>query len=278
MGKVISIANQKGGVGKTTTAVNLAASLAVAEFRTLLIDIDAQANGTSGLGVDPKETRTTIYEVLVGQVPMEDAILKSNVPNLDLVPSHINLVGAEIELVEVPERERVISKVIAGVRKEYDYIIIDCPPSLSLLTLNALAASDSVLIPVQCEYYALEGLGQLLNTINIVKKHLNPKLDIEGVLLTMYDSRLRLSNQVVSEVRKYFGDKVFETLVTRNVRLSEAPSFGMPVVLYDATSSGTKNYLDLAMEVIRRNPAIKNHLKTVTTKKETSVTRAAANL
>ncbi|MEO6940880.1 MAG: AAA family ATPase [Candidatus Kapaibacterium sp.] len=278
MGKVISIANQKGGVGKTTTAVNLAASLAVAEFRTLLIDIDAQANGTSGLGVDPKETRTTIYEVLVGQVPMEDAILKSNVPNLDLVPSHINLVGAEIELVEVPERERVISKVIAGVRKEYDYIIIDCPPSLSLLTLNALAASDSVLIPVQCEYYALEGLGQLLNTINIVKKHLNPKLDIEGVLLTMYDSRLRLSNQVVSEVRKYFGDKVFETLVTRNVRLSEAPSFGMPVVLYDATSSGTKNYLDLAMEVIRRNPAIKKHLKTVTTKKETSVTRAAANL
>ncbi len=278
MGKVISIANQKGGVGKTTTAVNLAASLAVAEFRTLLIDIDAQANGTSGLGVDPKETRTTIYEVLVGQVPMEAAILKSNVPNLDLVPSHINLVGAEIELVEVPERERVISKVIAGVRKEYDYIIIDCPPSLSLLTLNALAASDSVLIPVQCEYYALEGLGQLLNTINIVKKHLNPKLDIEGVLLTMYDSRLRLSNQVVSEVRKYFGDKVFETLVTRNVRLSEAPSFGMPVVLYDATSSGTKNYLDLAMEVIRRNPAIKKHLKTVASKKETSVTRAAANL
>ncbi len=257
MGKVIAIANQKGGVGKTTTAVNLAASIAVAEFKVLLIDIDAQANGTSGLGVDPKEPRQTIYEVLVNGVSIRDSILPSNVPNLDLVPSHINLVGADIELVDVPERERVMTKAVAEIKNEYDYIIVDCPPSLSLLTLNALAASDSVLIPVQCEYYALEGLGQLLNTINIVKKHLNNRLDIEGVLLTMYDGRLRLSHQVVSEVRKYFGEKAFTTLISRNVRLSEAPSFGMPVILYEATSSGTKNYLDLAAEVIQRNPGIK---------------------
>jgi chromosome partitioning protein len=257
MGKVITIANQKGGVGKTTTAVNLAASLAVAEYRTLLVDIDSQANATSGLGVDPKVERNTIYEVLVNGLAITDATVESNVPHLDLVPSHINLVGAEIELVDIAERERVMTKALAPIRDQYDYIIIDCPPSLSLLTLNALAASDSVLIPVQCEYYALEGLGQLLNTVNIVKKHLNASLDIEGVLLTMYDSRLRLSNQVVSEVRKYFGEKVFDILVSRNVRLSEAPSFGLPVVLYEATSSGTKNYLDLAAEVVKRNPKIK---------------------
>ncbi|HET6513239.1 MAG TPA: AAA family ATPase, partial [Candidatus Kapabacteria bacterium] len=223
----------------------------------LLVDIDSQANATSGLGVDPKLERNSIYEVMVSGVPITEATVESNVPHLDLVPSHINLVGAEIELVEIPERERVMTKALAPIRDRYDYIIIDCPPSLSLLTLNALAASDSVLIPVQCEYYALEGLGQLLNTVNIVKKHLNPNLDIEGVLLTMYDSRLRLSNQVVSEVRKYFGEKAFETLVSRNVRLSEAPSFGLPVVLYEATSSGTKNYLDLAAEVVKRNPTIK---------------------
>lgn len=257
MGKVITVANQKGGVGKTTTAVNLAASLAVAEFRTLLVDIDAQANATSGLGIDPKTVSPTVYEVLVGTATLEQAIKPSNVPNLNVVPSHINLVGAEIELIDVPNRERVMTSVLQSVIDQYSYIIIDCPPSLSLLTLNALAASDSVLIPVQCEYYALEGLGQLLNTINIVKKHLNSKLDIEGVLLTMYDSRLRLSNQVVSEVQKYFGEKAFKTLVSRNVRLSEAPSFGLPVVLYEATSSGTKNYLDLASEVIQRNPKVK---------------------
>lgn len=255
MGKIIAVANQKGGVGKTTTTVNLAASLAMKGHRTLVIDIDSQANATSGLGHDPKALTKTIYEVLTGSLPAEDAILETKLPNLHLLPSHINLVGAEIELVDMPDRERVLAKAIHSVRAKYDYLIIDCPPSLSLMTLNALAASDSVLIPVQCEYYALEGLGQLLNTITIVKKHLNPKLDIEGVLLTMFDSRLRLSNQVVGEVQRYFGEKVFKTIVSRNVRLSEAPSFGLPVVMYDAFSSGSKHYEALAQEVIERNPA-----------------------
>ncbi|HEY3875476.1 MAG TPA: AAA family ATPase, partial [Candidatus Kapabacteria bacterium] len=236
--------------------VNLAASLAVGEYKTLLVDIDAQANATSGLGVDSKAQTKTIYEVLVGTVKAEDAIVTTAVPNLDLLPSHINLVGAEVELIDAEERERIMTKALAAIRDRYDIILVDCPPSLSLLTVNALTACDSVLIPVQCEYYALEGLGQLLNTISIVKRHLNTKLDIEGVLLTMYDSRLKLSNQVVEEVRKYFGEKVFSTLIVRNVRLSEAPSFGVPVVLYDAASTGAKNYLDLAAEVVRRNPAL----------------------
>jgi chromosome partitioning protein len=256
MGKVITIANQKGGVGKTTTAVNLAASLAVGEYRTLLIDLDAQANATSGLGVESKQSNKTIYEVLVTGLPAREAVVTTNVPHLDLIPSHINLVGAEVEMVDLPERERLMTKALTEIRNDYDIILVDCPPSLSLLTLNALTASDSVLIPVQCEYYALEGLGQLLNTINIVKRHLNGPLDIEGVLLTMYDGRLRLSNQVVVEVRKYFGEKAFDTVIARNVRLSEAPSFGMPVVLYDAASSGTKNYLDLAAEIVKRNPTL----------------------
>lgn len=256
MGKIITVANQKGGVGKTTTAVNLASSLAVGEYRTLLVDVDAQANATSGVGIDAKALEKSVYEVMIEAMPAREAIISTNVPHLDLLPSHINLVGADVELVEMADREHVMQKALAPIRDDYEFILLDCPPSLSLLTLNALTASDSVLIPVQCEYYALEGLGQLLNTINIVKRHLNKGLDIEGVLLTMYDSRLRLSNQVVAEVKRYFGDKVFNTLITRNVRLSEAPSFGQPAVLYDAASSGTKNYLDLAAEIIARNPAI----------------------
>ncbi|MBS1904133.1 MAG: ParA family protein [Bacteroidetes bacterium] len=257
MGKIITIANQKGGVGKTTTAVNLAAALAHSGFRTLLVDIDAQANATSGLGIDPKPLTKTIYEVLVGKEQPASVILASNIANLSVLPSHINLVGAEIELIDMEDREHVMKRALAQISGQYDYILIDCPPSLSLLTLNALAASNSVLIPVQCEYYALEGLGQLLNTINIVKKHLNPPLDIEGVLLTMYDARLRLSNQVVGEVQRYFDQKVFKVVISRNVRLSEAPSHGMPVSSYDAASTGAKQYADLAREVIDRNPTIK---------------------
>lgn len=253
MGRVISIANQKGGVGKTTTAVNLAASLAAAEQPTLLIDIDPQANATSGLGFSAPKLEKTIYEVIVDRMAPAEAVLHTELADLDLIPSHINLVGAEIEMIDVPRREKVLQEALAELRIKYDFIIIDCPPSLGLLTLNALTASDAVLIPVQCEYYALEGLGQLLNTISIVKKHLNPRLDIEGVLLTMFDRRLNLSNQVSEEVRRYFGEKVFKTMIARNVRLSEAPSHGKPVLLYDALSIGTQNYMELAHEVLQND-------------------------
>jgi chromosome partitioning protein len=253
MGKVISIANQKGGVGKTTTAINLAASLAAIEHTTLVIDIDPQSNTTSGLGIESKTVSNSIYEVMVGGVDATDAIRETELPFLELIPSHINLVGAEIEMIDRDERERILEKAIGDLRDKYDFVVIDCPPSLGLLTINALTVSDSLIIPVQCEYFALEGLGQLLNTIKIVRQHLNTDLEIEGVLLTMFDTRTRLSDQVADEVRKYFEDKVFESVIARNVRLAEAPSFGKPALLYDSTSRGAKNYLALAREIIHLN-------------------------
>lgn len=256
MGKVISIANQKGGVGKTTTAINLAASLAAIEHPTLILDIDPQSNTTSGLGIETKTVTKSIYEVMVGGMEATEAVLETDLPFLDLLPSHINLVGAEIEMIDRNERERILEKAIVELREKYDFIIIDCPPSLGLLTINSLTASDSVIIPVQCEYFALEGLGQLLNTIKIVRQHLNTELEIEGVLLTMYDTRTRLSDQVAEEVRKYFEDRVFEAIIARNVRLAEAPSFGKPALLYDSTSKGAKNYLALAREIIHRNKSM----------------------
>lgn len=253
MGKVISIANQKGGVGKTTSSINLAASLAAIEHPTLIIDIDPQSNTTSGLGIDTSTVTNSIYEVMIGSAEISDTIRQTELDFLDLVPAHINLVGAEIEMIDREQRERILTKAISELRDKYDFIIIDCPPSLGLLTINALTASDSIVIPVQCEYFALEGLGQLLNTIKIVRQHLNPSLDIEGVVLTMYDTRTRLSNQVADEVKRYFDDRVFKTVISRNVRLAEAPSFGKPALLYDSTSVGAKNYLALAGEIIKRN-------------------------
>lgn len=253
MGKVIAIANQKGGVGKTTTAINLAASLAAIEHPTLVIDIDPQSNTTSGLGIDVKTVSSSIYEVMIGSTDITDTIRQTELDFLDLVPAHINLVGAEIEMIDREQRENILKKALVDLRERYDFIIIDCPPSLGLLTINALTASDSIVIPVQCEYFALEGLGQLLNTIKIVRQHLNPELDIEGVLLTMYDTRTKLSNQVADEVKRYFDDRVFKTVISRNIRLAEAPSFGKPALLYDSTSTGSKNYLSLAREIIKRN-------------------------
>ena len=253
MGKVITIANQKGGVGKTTTAINLGAGLAVLEHKTLLIDADPQANATSGIGFDPKNVKTSIYECIIDEVEAKNIILNTHTPFLDLIPAHIDLVGAEIEMINLPNREKMMRKVTDQLKDQYDFIIIDCGPSLGLITVNALTAADSVIIPVQCEYFALEGLGKLLNTIKIVQSRLNPALDIEGILLTMYDSRLRLSNQVVDEVKTHFQQMVFDTIINRNIRLSEAPSFGESIMMHDVTSSGAINYLNLAREILQKN-------------------------
>ena len=253
MGKIIAIANQKGGVGKTTTTVNLAASLGVLEKSVLVIDADPQANATSGLGVEVDEIEIGTYQMLEHTADAWDTIIKTSSPNVDLIPSHIDLVAIEIELVDKDEREYMMKQAIAELREQYDYILIDCAPSLGLLTLNALTSADSVIIPIQCEYFALEGLGKLLNTIKSVQRIHNPDLDIEGMLLTMYDSRLRLSNQVVSEVKKHFGDMVFETIIQRNVRLGEAPSYGESIIKYDASSKGATNYLNMADELLKKN-------------------------
>ncbi|MBN2668308.1 MAG: ParA family protein [Bacteroidales bacterium] len=253
MAKIITLANQKGGVGKTTTAINLAASLAVLEKKVLLIDADPQANATSGLGFDLNTIKTSIYECVIDEINPKDIALKTEVEGLDLIPSHIDLVGAEIEMLSMPNREKIFKQALEKVQNDYDFILIDCSPSLGLLVVNALTASDSVIIPVQTEYFALEGLGKLLNTIKIIQSRLNPSLDIEGFLLTMYDTRLNLSNQVVEEVRKHFDTMVFDTIIQRNVKLSEAPSYGKPVLLHDVTSKGSENYLNLARELLQRN-------------------------
>lgn len=253
MAKVIAIANQKGGVGKTTTAINLAASLAVLEYKTLLIDADPQANSTTGNGFDLKNIQLSLYDCMVNDTPVDQVVLETETPNLHLMPSHLDLVGAEIELINHPNREHVLRKALDAVRDKYDFIIIDCSPSLGLITVNSLTAADSVVIPVQCEYFALEGLGKLLNTIKIVQTRINTDLQIEGILMTMYDGRLRLSNQVVEEIKNHFNDLVFNTIIHRNTKLGEAPSFGTPALMYDAESTGAINYLNLAKEILQKN-------------------------
>lgn len=253
MGKIISLANQKGGVGKTTTTINLAASLATFEKKVLVIDADPQANATSGLGIDLKKIKMSIYECMIDDVPIEDAIINTNVKNLDIVSSRIDLVGAELELLQLEQRERVLEKILSTVKEKYDFILIDCSPSLGLITVNALTAANSVIIPVQAEYFALEGISKLLNTIKIIKSKLNPNLEIEGFLLTMYDARLRLANQIYEELKMHFGSMVFDTVIQRNIRLSEAPSYGLPALLYDAESKGAINHLQLAEELIKKN-------------------------
>ena len=252
MGKIIALANQKGGVGKTTTSMNLAASLATLEKKVLLVDADPQANASSGLGVDVSEIDSSIYECIIDHADVRDAIYTTDIEGLDIIPSHIDLVGAEIEMLNLPNRERILSEILSPMKGEYDYILIDCSPSLGLITVNALTAADSVIIPVQCEYFALEGISKLLNTIKIIKSKLNPSLEIEGFLLTMYDSRLRLANQIYDEVKKHFQELLFYTVIQRNVKFSEAPSHGLPVILYDTDSTGAKNHLALAKEIIEK--------------------------
>ncbi len=256
MARIIALANQKGGVGKTTTTMNLAASLATLEKKVLLIDADPQANASSGLGVDISKVDCSIYNCLIDKADAYEAIYTTDIDGLDIIPSHIDLVGAEIEMLEMKEREKVVKRMLEPLQKEYDYILIDCSPSLGLITVNALTAADSVIIPVQCEYFALEGISKLLNTIRIIKSSLNPQLEIEGFLLTMYDSRLRLANQIYNEVKHHFQELVFETVIQRNVKLSEAPSHGLPVILYDADSTGAKNHLSLAKEIVAKHPEI----------------------
>ncbi len=256
MGKIIAVANQKGGVGKTTSAINLAASLAALEYKTLLVDADPQANATSGIGYDPKDISTSIYECMVDGLNAADIIMTSTINFLDLIPSHIDLVGAEVEMINLPNREEKMKDALAPIKDKYDFIIIDCSPSLGLITVNSLTAANSVIIPVQCEYFALEGLGKLLNTIKIIQSRLNQELEIEGILLTMYDVRLRLSNQVVEEVKLHFQQMVFDTIIPRNVKLSESPSFGLPAIMHDADSKGAISYLNLAREIVEKNAVV----------------------
>ena len=257
MGKIIAITNQKGGVGKTTTAINLGASFGVLEYKTLIIDADPQANATSGVGFDPRNVKQSIYDCLVNDADAKDLIIETENPNLDIIPAHIDLVGAELEMINMPNREHQLKQALASIKDDYDFILIDCSPSLGLITVNSLTAADSVIIPVQCEYFALEGLGKLLNTVKIVQTRLNTDLDMEGIVLTMYDTRLRLANQVVDEVKTHFQELVFNTIIHRNTRLGEAPSFGETIIMHDATCKGSINYLNFAREVLQKNDLTK---------------------